>query len=286
MRTGLFGLNSGTYTIGTANPTVSLTIGAAGGGFDVAPGATLTLAKDVTFSTSGGPQGPMVKAGGGTLAVTSALTHNGPVQVNQGTVLVNAATNATSIAGFFVNNGGTLGGTGTINGTAPYGGLVTVNAGGTLAPGLPGGGPGTLTAAGAVWRPNGRYDFDHDPNSPTADLVTGGGALDLTTLVTGNMFTVNLLPTSFPSPAPTAPQTYTLATFAGGIRLPPGQDPSNLNNLFTFTGFYNQPLAAFVNGSSVQVTFTPVPEPAFVLLACGAAAGLAGWRRRATPAAG
>src|SRR5207247_1006516 len=107
----------------------------------------------VTFSTSGGPQGPFIKAGGGTLILPATLTHNGPVQVNQGTLLFNGATAATSIAPFLVNNGGTLGGTGTINGTAPYGGVVTVNAGGTLAPGLPGGGPGTLTAVGMVWRP-------------------------------------------------------------------------------------------------------------------------------------
>ena len=34
---------------------------------------------------------------------------------------------------------------------------------------------------------------------------------------------------------------------------------------------------------SLQVTFTPVPEPAFVLLACGATAGGFGWGRRRRP---
>lgn len=281
MRSGLLGLNSGTYTISSATPAVSITIGVAGGGFDVATGATLTLARDITFSTSGGPQGNMIKAGGGTLVVTTALTHNGPVQINGGTVQVNGTTAAASLAGFLVNNGGTLGGTGTINGAAPYGGLVTVNAGGTLAPGAS---IGTLTSRAMVWRPNGVYNFEHDPGSTSADLVTGAGTLDLTSLAAGNTFVINLIPTSFPSPGPTSPVTYTLATYGGGVLLPAGQDPSNLNNLLTFTGLGGSPVTSLVNGSSIQVTFTPVPEPAFVLLGCAAAAGLAArLRRRVVP---
>ena len=107
----------------------------------------------------------------------------------------------------------------------------------------------------------------------------------LSSLAAGNTFIVNLMPTSFPSPAPTVPVTYTLATYGGGVLLPTGQDPNNLNNLLTFTGLSASPVTSLVSGTSIQVTFTPVPEPAFVLLGCGAAAGLTAWRRRrAVPA--
>jgi hypothetical protein len=51
--------------------------------------------------------------------------------------------------------------------------------------------------------------------------------------------------------------------------------------LFNFIGFFVPGSAtAAVNGGVLTFSFTPVPEPAHVLLACGLAAGGLGWWRR------
>ena len=50
---------------------------------------------------------------------------------------------------------------------------------------------------------------------------------------------------------------------------------------FSFGGFNG---TIQYNSTSVVLTgFTPVPEPALGLLACGSAAGLIGWQRRRRP---
>jgi hypothetical protein len=61
-----------------------------------------------------------------------------------------------------------------------------------------------------------------------------------------------------------------------------------VSNLFTLSGAFTSAPAAYLTVSgnpggpqSLLLTFTPVPEPAHVLLACGAVAGgLRWWRRR------
>jgi autotransporter-associated beta strand protein len=66
----------------------------------------------------------------GTLALTAANTYGGDTTINGGTLLANNTSgSATGTGNVFVNNTGTLGGTGSVSG------LVTVNAGGHVAPG-------------------------------------------------------------------------------------------------------------------------------------------------------
>ena len=92
--------------------------------------------------------------------------YTGATTVNGGSLLINA--NQTAATGAVtVNNGGTLGGTGTI------GGAITANTGSTIAPGVT---VGTLTAAAAVTL-NGSLAIQVD--GANADRLTVGGALTL-----------------------------------------------------------------------------------------------------------
>jgi len=81
----------------------------------------------------------IVMSGSNTWTLTGANTYTGTTTVNSGTLLVNGTQNVAT--GAVTVSGGTLGGTGTI------GGNITVNAGGTLAPGAS---TGTLSAVNSV----------------------------------------------------------------------------------------------------------------------------------------
>ena len=111
---------------------------------------TLTnVASPVTFNTNGnnitlsgvlGGSGGLIKTGNGTLILSTAESYSGPTSVNGGTLQVDGSTAAASAVA--VNSGGTLAGTGVINGP------VTANSGGTVSPGVaaPGDlGTGSLT---------------------------------------------------------------------------------------------------------------------------------------------
>jgi autotransporter-associated beta strand protein len=267
-------------------------------------GQAVTLASALTSSG-----GSLTKLGAGTLTLTGANTYTGPTLVNGGTLRLSGTGSFAASRTVTVSSGATLDVAGVTGGanfsaaTASFAlaanqtlagvgggatpavtGTLAVAANSTVAPGTAAA-IGTLTvgAGTMTWLPGGRYTVKYDGGSATSDLIaattTGTAALSLANL-TANSFTLNLQPTTFPA-APTQ-QTYTIATFPDGVTLPGGQDPNNLNNLFTFTGRFDTtaPIMAFVSGTSVRLTFTPVPEPAHALLLCAAAAGAAGWRRR------
>jgi hypothetical protein len=112
--------------------------------------------------------GLLDKVGSSTWTLTGTSTYAGPVTVNGGTLLVNG--NLTSASSTTVNNGGTLGGTGTVTST-------TVNAGATLAPG-PSGGIGTLNVAGNLAFQSGAiYLVQAGASGASSTNVTGTAAL-------------------------------------------------------------------------------------------------------------
>ena len=70
--------------------------------------------------------------------------------------------------------------------------------------------------------------------------------------------------------------TFTFANFGGIVGAPTG----DVTGLFTVNGTYPGTASVNNSGTVLTVTLTPVPEPGALLLACGAAAGGAWWRRR------
>jgi hypothetical protein len=124
-----------------------------------------------------------------------------------------------------------------------------------------------------AWQGGGRYDFEF--SGAAGDLVNGSGPLALDALSAADRFTINIQ--SF-DPALSGPQTYTIATFAGGVT---GFDPAPGSPQFTFSGLYLPGSASLaLQGNSLLLTFTPVPEPAAPLLLAAAAALAVRWRRR------
>lgn len=176
------------YTGGTAVTDRDFTLTAASSStIDVSStGTTLTLTGGSANTT-----GALTKSGTGTLALTGSNEHTGTTTVSAGTLLVNGSTHASSALS--VSASATLGGTGAVGGT------VTVNANGTLAPGL-GGSIGTLDT-GAVTL-NGTYACQLD--GATSDSLAANGSLSLS----GATLAITTLS------APVAP-SYVIATFTG-----------------------------------------------------------------------
>ncbi|OHT37786.1 autotransporter serine protease [Serratia marcescens] len=107
--------------------------------------------------------GGLTKQGIGTLVLTGNNTYAGPTLVNQGRLAVNGSiTSAVS-----VQNGGIVGGSGTV-------GSLTARQGGTVAPGNS---IGTLNVAGNVsFEPGSRYAVEVGPNGQSDRIQSSGAA--------------------------------------------------------------------------------------------------------------
>jgi autotransporter-associated beta strand protein len=261
--TGSGRLNSGAYT-GTLALTASTST------LDYASSTDQTLSGVVSGS------GRIVKSGASVLTLGGNNTYTGTTTVNAGTLLVNGNQSAADGA-VTVANGATLGGTGTL------GGATTVLGGGNLQAGVDG--VGTLGFARSVTIESGGT-VRAEINSATSDTLnlSGGTVARSLTLATGS--NLNLEATT-----PTLGTTFTLANL-GDAGLNFGNYAGGEGVIATYTANSTSPVDThgvnvtvsgfdFSSGnqlvlrrtsSALVLEFSPVPEPATVLVA---AVGLA-----------
>jgi autotransporter-associated beta strand protein len=153
--------------------TQSAVVQAGGAKFDD-NGFSITIAAPLIHDSTLGatPDGGLVKLGAGTLTLSGANTYTGGTLVSNGTLLIAGNNGPSAIS---INSAGTLAGTGSVGGT------VSVNSGGTLAPGP---GAGTLTINNnLVLNPGALLNFELGTVSDQV-VVTGnltlGGTLNVT----------------------------------------------------------------------------------------------------------
>lgn len=187
---GQLTLNGGaletTTTMAIDDSNRGITVGAAGGTFNVDSGTTLTIG---SFNNISGAGGTLIKAGTGTLLLQPVNTYTGPTLINAGTLKLDTSgsiassptiivgTGATydvsSISGYTLAANQTLGGGGKVTGNVTGSGSSTIS---------PGSSPGTLS-------------FDNDLTLPPGDGLTfdltnnttiGSGINDLL-VVNGNL---------------------------------------------------------------------------------------------------
>ena len=153
---GGLGIGTAVFVAGTVN-------------YSVGTGQTVTIADTLGGGTDAQITGGFTKSGDGTLVLSGANTFTGPTAVSRGLLVVNGSLG--TAAPVTVQNGGALGGSGTIES------LATVQGGGVLAPGNS---PGTLTfTAGLALETGAGLTFDLGTASDL--VVVSGGTLAGTT---------------------------------------------------------------------------------------------------------
>jgi autotransporter-associated beta strand protein len=241
-------------------------------------GATIAISTGIS---DGGAGRGITSYGAGTVVLSGANTHSGGTVVEEGTLRVaNSSGSATGSGPVTVASGATLSGTGTIvpNTGTPANNTVAVS--GTVKPGtdtttgyLTVGSDSTAAAVSV----NGKYSWSLS-NAGTSSTTPGGSDTnspnDQSRLVVNG--SLNFSPTSIDvnwlsgSAFDNAqPYSWRVATATGGVTVT-GQPTFNAVGLSTGSGsFY---LSSGVNG--VFVNFSPVPEPAEILVVSAAATGV------------
>jgi autotransporter-associated beta strand protein len=236
------------YLSGAATYAAPLTMNGGTLNFSQPAGASATFSGVISGSR------PVVMSGAGVVTLTGANTYTGETDVNAGTLRVVGSLKNTGTT--IVNNGGTLGGTGTM-------GRVTVNAGGHIAPGI-GTSIGALTL-GANLTLNSGAKLDLDLSSPVSDRVLLSGGLTLN----GQQFS----DFNFNPLAGFVQGTYTLidaASVSGSL---------GTNTSGAIDGLWS---TLSVSTSTGNLILTVVPEPSTLALLFAAVAGASGYafRRR------
>ncbi|WP_338910857.1 autotransporter outer membrane beta-barrel domain-containing protein [Serratia marcescens] len=205
--------------------------------------------------------GGLTKQGIGTLVLTGNNTYAGPTLVNQGRLAINGSVTSD----VSVQNGGIVGGSGTV-------GSLTARRGGTVAPGNS---IGTLNVAGNVsFEPGSRYTVEVGPNGQSDRIQSsgaatiGGGEVAVTLENSSNLLTQSEVRSLLG-------QQYTILSAQQGVS---GQfDAVAPNYLFLGTGLSYQPngvtLSVGRNGTSFASVAQTANERAVAAAADALAAG-------------
>jgi autotransporter-associated beta strand protein len=180
--------NSLTGSLTVSNGTLQLGNGISDGTLGAATvmnnsAISLNIIGAITLPDAISGTGSLTENGAGTVALSGVNTYTGPTRVNAGTLLVNGSLGTSSVT----VAGGILGGHGVVNGS------VTVQSGGTLAPGVAG--MDTLTFGGSLTLMAGSTNvMEINGAAQTNDVIRGvnllayGGTLIVTNL--GSTLTV------------------------------------------------------------------------------------------------
>lgn len=270
------GTNGGSFDLNGFNQTIgSLTTGAGTGNGVIMNGAastsTLTINGSATpaacsnaLADSGTGKVALVRAGTGSTTLSATNTYSGGTTINSGTLMANTPTtgSATGSGKIDVNSGGILGGTGRAGGGND---VITIFGGGTLAPGTSA--TTGLTLLNTLYlKANSVFSVIANDTTSSSATMTSGNPIDFSDsgpktikiFSDGNLLLNNQL------------HTITIATVSGAsFSGNPSQFVVQAGN---FPGISSYSMT--VNGSNLQVSFSPVPEPAAVLFLCatGAAA--------------
>ncbi|BEO78116.1 TPA: autotransporter outer membrane beta-barrel domain-containing protein [Serratia marcescens] len=205
--------------------------------------------------------GGLTKQGIGTLVLTGNNTYAGPTLVNQGRLAINGSVTSD----VSVQNGGIVGGSGTV-------GSLTARRGGTVAPGNS---IGTLNVASNVsFEPGSRYAVEVGPNGQSdriqssGSATIGGGEVAVTLENSSNLLTQSEVRSLLG-------QQYNILTAQQGVS---GQfDAVAPNYLFLGTGLSYQPngvtLSVGRNGTSFASVAQTANERAVAAAADALAAG-------------
>jgi len=213
---------------------------------------TITAAGKLTLTSVGELfSSNLTKAGGGTLVLAGNNTYTRLTAVNAGTLLVNG----TLASGGLVTAaaGAVFGGTGTINRNVEIAGAVA-----------PGASVGQLNmGAPMTWDSGGKYFFEYSAVTGlnpgvNYDTISSTSTLDLSGITAANPFTIVIMPVGSQTSSPIS-LDYILGTFAGGVT---GFNPA----VFAFDGTFGGTPTVSLSGNSVEVTFTPLPEPGTLAL--------------------
>ncbi|WP_437153889.1 S8 family serine peptidase, partial [Serratia surfactantfaciens] len=188
--------------------------------------------------------GGLTKEGVGTLVLTGTNTYAGPTLVNQGRLAINGSVTSD----VSVQNGGIVGGSGTV-------GSLTARSGGTVAPGNS---IGTLNVAGNVsFEPGSRYAVEVGPNGQSdriqssGSATIGGGEVAVTLENSPNLLTESEVRSLLG-------QQYTILTAQQGVS---GQfDAVAPNYLFLGTGLSYQPTGVTLSVGRNGTSFASVAQ--------------------------
>ncbi len=281
----------------TTNGTMTFALGAANVTFEPRSTSTLVLNPVITGAGSG-----LTKAGTGTLVLGGANTYTGNTAITAGTLTLAAAGSVNSSATISVASGATynvaavsggytLGGTTaqTLRGSGTLTGGMTVTANGTVFADALGSTP--LTTGSVLFNAGGNLQARLGDGGTVSDLtLTGSSRLAATTFGrTAATGLIDVLVVTDGSLVANTTYTRRIATYTALQNLTEGTTYTAADNVFTVTSPEFAVTAGWqiqVSGGFVDLTFSPVPEPATAGLIGVAALGVVGVvRRKLRPAA-